>query len=117
VCEFISNPLNLPKWATGLSGSIKNVNGEWFADSPMGQVKIKFVEPNQFGVVDHEVTTESGAVFHNPMRVVPNKDGSEVIFTLFQQADMTDEKFQIDADWVQKDLEKLMIELESESGF
>jgi len=27
VYEFASNPENLPKWAAGLSGSIKNVNG------------------------------------------------------------------------------------------
>lgn len=47
VYEFVSNPINLPKWATGLSGSIKNVNGEWIADSPMGQVKIKFAESNK----------------------------------------------------------------------
>jgi uncharacterized membrane protein len=32
VYEFASNPENLPKWAAGLSGSIKNVNGDWIAD-------------------------------------------------------------------------------------
>jgi len=31
VYEFASNPENLPKWAAGLSGSIKNVNGDWIA--------------------------------------------------------------------------------------
>jgi uncharacterized membrane protein len=36
VYEFTSNPGNLPKWATGLSGSIKNVDGVWIAESPMG---------------------------------------------------------------------------------
>ncbi len=112
VYEFISNPINLPKWATGLSGSIKNVNGEWIADSPMGKVKIKFVESNKFGVVDHDVTLESGIAFHNPMRVLSNKNGCEVIFTLFRQAEMTEEKFTTDADWIKKDLEKLKSVLE-----
>src|SRR5574341_1017206 len=32
VHAFVSNPENLPKWATGLGGSIKNVQGEWIAD-------------------------------------------------------------------------------------
>src|SRR3972149_7868388 len=44
VYEFVSNPENLPKWATGLSGSIKNVKGDWIAKSPMGRVKIKFTD-------------------------------------------------------------------------
>ncbi|MEK6555241.1 MAG: SRPBCC family protein [Bdellovibrionota bacterium] len=112
VYMFISNPMNLPKWATGLSGSIENVNGDWIAESPMGKVKIKFAESNKFGVVDHDVTLDSGITFHNPMRVLSNKNGSEVIFTLFRQADMTAEKFTTDADWVKKDLEKLKAALE-----
>lgn len=112
VYEFVSNPMNLPKWATGLGGSIKNENGEWIADSPMGKVKIKFAEPNKFGIVDHDVTLASGITFHNPMRILSNKNGCEVIFTLFRQADMTEEKFNTDADWVKKDLEKLKSVLE-----
>lgn len=112
VYEFVSNPINLPKWATGLSGSIKNVNGEWIAESPMGNVKIKFAETNKFGVADHDVTLASGVTFHNPMRVLSNKNGCEVIFTLFRQADMSEEKFTTDADWVKKDLEKLKAVLE-----
>ena len=29
VYEFASNPENLPRWATGLGGSIKREKGEW----------------------------------------------------------------------------------------
>jgi uncharacterized membrane protein len=50
VYEFASNPENLPKWATGLSGSMTNVNEDWIAEAPMGKVKVKFAEKNQFGV-------------------------------------------------------------------
>ena len=60
VYEFASNPENLPKWAAGLSGSIKKVNEDWIAESPMGRVKVKFAEKNKFGVLDHEVTLPSG---------------------------------------------------------
>lgn len=41
------------------------------------------------------------------MRVVPNGDGSEVVFTLFRQPGMTDEQFAADAAWVAKDLAAL----------
>ncbi|MBI4092951.1 MAG: SRPBCC family protein [Candidatus Kerfeldbacteria bacterium] len=112
VYDFASNPENLPKWATGLGGSIKNVNGEWIADAPMGKIKIKFAGRNGFGILDHDVILESGERVHNPMRVVPNGTGSEVIFSLFRQLDMADEKFSEDAQWVEKDLKILKSLLE-----
>jgi hypothetical protein len=66
VYEFASNPENLPKWAAGLSGSIKKVNDDWIAESPIGTVKVKFAEKNKFGVLDHDVTLSSGAKFYTP---------------------------------------------------
>ena len=104
VYSFVSNPGNLPKWATGLGGSIKKVNGEWIADSPMGKVKIKFAEENKFGILDHEVVLESGVTINNPMRVIANGKGSEIFFTLIRQPEVSDEKFEQDAEWVEKDL-------------
>lgn len=110
--KYIVNPQNLPQWARGLSGSIKEINGEWIAESPMGKVKIKFADKNQYGVADHDVTLESGVTFHNPMRVIPNDQGCEIIFTLFQLPGVSDEKFSVDAQWVQDDLDKLKSILE-----
>ena len=107
VYEFASNPENLPKWAAGLSGSIKNVDGDWIAESPMGSVKVKFADKNKFGVLDHDVTLPSGKKVYNPMRVFPNNDGSELIFTLYRRRGMSDQMFADDAKIVKKDLEKL----------
>jgi hypothetical protein len=104
VYSFVSNPENLPKWATGLGGSIKKVNGEWIADAPMGKVKIKFAEENTFGILDHEVVLESGVTLYNPMRVIANGKGSEIFFTLIREPEVSDEKFAQDAQWVEKDL-------------
>jgi hypothetical protein len=113
VYEFASNPENLPEWAAGLGGSIKNVNGDWIAESPMGRVKIKFAEKNKFGVLDHDVTLPSGEKFYNPMRVFPNNDGSELIFTLYKQPDISDQMFAEDEEAVTTDLEKLKTLLEN----
>lgn len=107
VYEFASNPENLPKWAAGLSGSIKQVNGEWLADSPMGPVKITFAPQNSFGVLDHNVTLSSGEIFDNPMRVFANSTGSEVIFTLYQRPGMSDVQMFDDAKLIKKDLDTL----------
>ncbi len=107
VYAFASNPANFPQWATGLGGSLRNVNGEWIADAPMGKVKIRFAEKNAFGILDHDVTLETGEKVYIPMRVIANNKGSEIIFTLLRQPEMSDEKFAEDAKWVEKDLRKL----------
>jgi uncharacterized membrane protein len=114
VYGFAANPENLPQWAAGLSGSIERVNGEWIAESPMGRVKVQFAAKNPFGILDHDVTLSSGAKVYNPMRVVPNDDGSELIFTVYQRPGMSDEMFAEDAKAVTRDLERLKALLESE---
>ena len=114
VYAFASDPGNLPRWAAGLARSEVSQEGdEWVADSPMGKVRIRFVPENAYGVLDHDVTLESGVTVHNPMRVVPNGDGSEFIFTLFRQPEMSDEKFAEDRAAVEKDLRTLKELLEN----
>lgn len=112
VYEFASNPENLPKWAAGLSGFIKNINGDWVAESPMGRIKVKFADKNKFGILDHEVILPSGEKVYNPMRVFPNNDGSELIFTLYHRPDMSNQMFAEDSKTVKRDMEKLKALLE-----
>lgn len=110
--QFISNPLNLPKWALGLSQSqVKQEGVHWVADSPMGKVHFRFVEENPYGVLDHNVTLESGEVFYNPLRVIRNGSGVEVLFSLFQLGD--EDAFLSDAKMVEEDLQRLKALLES----
>ena len=117
VYEYASNPLNLPCWASGLSSSVTKSGSSWVADSPMGKVRIEFCEPNPFGVIDHEVILETGQRFLNPLRVLSNWEGSEVVFTLFKQDTMSGEDFERDAALVKKDLEKLRELLEARVSF
>ena len=78
----------------------------------MGTVKVKFAEKNKFGVLDHDVTLSSGTKFYNPMRVFPNNDGSELVFTVYRRPDVLDQEFAADAAAVEKDLAKLKTLLE-----
>jgi uncharacterized protein YndB with AHSA1/START domain len=113
VYAFAVNPLNLPRWASGLSGSIAQVDGAWIAEAPMGKVRIRFAERNPYGVLDHDVTLPSGEVFSNPMRVVQNAGGSEITFTLFRQPGVSDEDFAADARTIERDLKALKRILEA----
>lgn len=112
VYGFVSNPENLPKWATGLCKSVRRSNADWIVETPQGTVKVRFVEKNDFGVLDHYVSPGPGVEIYVPMRVLPNGSGSEVIFTVFQLPDMSDEKYAEDVGLVEKDLRTLKNVLE-----
>lgn len=116
IYAFASKPENLPNWAAGLAKSeVKKAGDVWTAEAPFGTVKIRFAEANRFGIMDHDVELDSGVVVHNPMRVVPNDDGSEFIFTLFRQPGMSEEQFADDVRAVAKDLRALKELLERDS--
>jgi hypothetical protein len=52
-----------------------------------------------------------GVEVYVPLRVVANGDGSEL--TLFRQPQMSDDKFEADTEWVQRDLATLKQLLEA----
>jgi hypothetical protein len=91
VYNYVCDPNNLTKWASGLTGA----------------VKVRFVERNKFGVLDHFVSVGSGPEVYMPMRVFPNGEGSEVLITVFRRPGVTEEKFVQDTQWVRRDLEAL----------
>jgi hypothetical protein len=104
VYDYASNPANLPAWAPGLCTSIEQVDGRWVAESPMGRIVVAFAPRNEFGVVDHDVTVESGETFHNAMRILPDGTGCEIVFTLRRRPDVTDDDYDRDAKAVLADL-------------
>lgn len=113
VYEFIFDVHNLPKWAKGLGDSVKKSNGGWVVQTPKGPAGIRFVEPNPFGIADHYVSPSPGVEIYVPVRVVPNGPGSEVLFTLFQRPEMTDEQYAQDMQLVEQDLAALKRVLET----
>lgn len=112
VYEFASNPENLPLWVRSFCLSVKKSDDEWQMETPTGWVWIRFVTNNDFGILDHIVTLPDGQSILNPMRVVANSEGSEVMFTLFQLSCMSDEQFAKDAGMVEVDLRTLKSVLE-----
>ncbi len=113
VYAYLMNPENLPKWAAGLSGSIQNRDGHWFAQSPMGEIEVIFVPKNPYLVADHDVKLSDGTTFNNPMRVIAHGTGCEVVFTLRRQPDRSEEDQEADASEVRRDLSTLKELLES----
>jgi hypothetical protein len=107
VYGFAADLENLPRWAAGLGAAGEQVGDEWVVPTADGPTRVRFVARNEWGVLDHHVTLPGGTVVYNPMRVVANGGGSEVSFTLFRLPGVSDEQFDADAAWVQRDLHTL----------
>lgn len=106
VYDYLAKPANFPHWSEFLT-SMRRDGDDWIAGTPEGEVLIRFVRRNEFGIVDHHVTTRAGAVVYVPLRVVANGEDAEVLFTVFRAPEMSDEQFDADIAMVQKDLGNL----------
>jgi hypothetical protein len=111
--DYISDAANLPEWAPGFFISMRLVDGKWAAETTIGPIGFRFADRNPFGVLDHYVMVESGPETANPMRLLPNGTGCELLFTLFRAPEVSDAQFSEDAETVLKDLRNLKSILES----
>jgi len=112
VYDYASDPANLPRWAPGLGSSVEKADGRWFVETSMGRVGFAFAPRNGFGVLDHDVTLPTGEVVYNPMRVIADGSGCEVVFTLRRRPGLSDDEFREDAAAVAADLTRLKQVLE-----
>lgn len=107
VYDVASDVANLPLWAAGLAQSDVVRDGDTLVvASPMGHVRVRFVDRNDFGILDHDVTLPSGTVVTNPVRVLAHPDGAEVVFTV-RQIELDDAEFERDIAAVAADLDRL----------
>ena len=113
---YMADVQKLPTWAAGLAGSELRRDGDrWIADSPMGEVGVRFTPANDFGIVDHVVTLPAGEEVDNPLRVIRGTEGTcEVIFTVRHRAGVSDEEFEADVAAVGRDLQTLKRLLEDQ---
>ncbi|TAJ47642.1 MAG: SRPBCC family protein [Herbiconiux sp.] len=115
VAAFAGDPANLGRWAAGLGDGLRHEDGRWLTDMPdgTGTVEVRFVGPVEAGVLDHEVHLPDGTVVVNPLRVLPNDAGSEVVFTVFRRDGVDHDAFEADAAAVAADLATLKRLLEA----
>src|SRR3989442_12106333 len=79
--DFLSVPENFPRWASGLAGSLRRVDGAWGAETPHGPVKGRFSERNAFGGADHWLSAQPGVEVYIPMGVIANGGGCRPVFS------------------------------------
>lgn len=116
VYAFASRMDKLPQWASGLATGIAQRGDAWFANSPMGEVRVQMAPTNGFGVLDHDVTLPDGVTVHNAFRVTPCGDGSLLSFVVLRSAGVSQESFDADVAHVRRDLLALKQILEQRKG-
>ena len=107
VIAFLLDMENWETWAPWIHSVAPSSGGYWKLETEAGPMKIRFVEPNTLGVLDHEVTVASGMVVLNSMRVLPNGDGSELVMVVFQSPGVSAEQFDRDVKAVTADLARV----------
>lgn len=112
VYAYAAEPDHLPAWAAGLAEAPVTREGDTLLiESPMGQVRVRFVPRNEHGILDHDVVLPSGTVVTNPIRVLAHPEGAEVLFTV-RQIELTDDELERDVRTVEADLARLKAILE-----
>jgi hypothetical protein len=113
VYAFASRPENMSLWASGLASDLRQDGEDWIGDGgPIGEIRVRFAPDNDFGVIDHRVTLANGLSVDNALRVIPNGNGTEVMFTLLRRPGTDDAAYEADAAHVLKDFRSLKAILE-----
>ncbi|MEO8298696.1 MAG: SRPBCC family protein [Burkholderiales bacterium] len=116
VAAFLAQPLNYPRWASGLAAGMRRPAAHeegagdpcvWYVQAPQGESRVRFSPANASGVADHWVKLPDGQEVHIPLRVSPDGRRSVVTLTLLRQPDVDDARFEADVQWVQRDLAAL----------
>jgi len=116
VYGFAIDARNLPLWAAGLATGIEPDGELWRLGSGGDSARLRWASPNAYGVLDHTVFLADGSQVFVPLRVVPNGEGSEVVFGLYREPSMDDDAFVRDAALVEADLRTLKMVVEERAA-
>jgi len=115
VYAFLAEPSNFPKWGPLHDARMTHRgNRDYLVQLPRGEVVLRFIAPNPFGVLDYWVFapgTDPGAA--TSVRLVPNDEGSELTLLWLQREGDDDVGFNSEIDWLTADLGVLKSLLEA----
>jgi len=114
VVDFLSDPMNLPRWAVGFAKSVRLDESRWIVTTGNAEMGVRIMTDRGAGVVDFFISPAPGMEGLAASRVVPTANGVEYIFTQFQAPDMPDEVFAKNVQALTRELSVLKALLEIE---
>ncbi len=92
--DFISQPENLPKWATSYAKSIRKEGDDYYIVTPAGEMIEIFEIDEKSGVIEMKCGPNKEQLWNWPCRVSSdNLDGSIVTFTCVQMPGQDEDEF------------------------
>jgi hypothetical protein len=81
VLDVVGDPRRFPDWAPAFARSVRPEGDDWLVNTGAGEARIRVVVAAEQGTVDVlDAGRPSRGAF---LRVLPNGEGSELVFTLF----------------------------------
>ncbi|KKB76952.1 hypothetical protein VW35_16320 [Devosia soli] len=113
--RYLADPASYAQWAAIEPGSFHPLdNGDWTGETRFGGLRhIRFTPPNDYGVLDHAIFVPGEALLWTPMRVVPNEEGTELLFTFLARPGMSEDMFDSAIEWITTDFLMLKSILEA----
>jgi uncharacterized protein YndB with AHSA1/START domain len=81
VLDVVADARRLPEWAPRFAQAVRPDGDEWLVDTGAGELRIALRVSRELGTVDP--LRPGGPPRGAFLRVVPNHDGAELLFTLF----------------------------------
>jgi hypothetical protein len=93
VLAFVGDGANLPRWAIGFATAVRRDEAGWIVTTGQGDVPTSIAVDASAGTVDFHMRPAPGVEAAAYARAVPNGEGTEFVFTQFQQPGTPDEVF------------------------
>ena len=93
VLAFVGDGANLPRWAIGFATAVRPDEAGWIVTTGQGDVPTSIAVDRATGTVDFRMRPAPGVEATAYARAVPNGDGTELVFTQFQQPGTPEEVF------------------------
>lgn len=113
--RFLADPRSYGEWAAVEKLTYRPLgDGDWEGVANIGGMRhFRFTRVNEFGVLDHAMFVPGEEPLWMPMRVMPNEEGTDLVFTFYQRPGMSDEEFASTIEWITTDFLALKALLEA----
>ena len=96
VFSFLSDPMNLPRWAVGFCQAIREdpaQSSRWLVRTGQGEVGLRLSANEVLGTIDFTIEPAPGVTAHAYSRLMPAEKGTEYSFTQVRPVGMPEDEF------------------------
>lgn len=113
VFTYLADIENLPRWATGFCKNLRRQGGDYFVETPQGELYFRIDEDERTGVVDMTAGPTKSSTITWPVRVAPLPDETTLLtFTAIQTPEVSDETFSRQCAELVKEFENIRRDVE-----